>query len=76
MNVERPTPDSAEAPARPHELWPAATLGTMLLLILALSIHLVVVSARLHGTGGADTYADGTGPVATLGVARMTGGGD
>lgn len=72
MTVERPASEPAEAPPRPRELWPAATLGAMLLLILALSVHLVIVSARLHGTDVMDTYADGSGPVATLGVARVT----
>jgi hypothetical protein len=75
MNSELPRSAAAEVPARPRELWPAATLGTMMLLILMLSVHLVVISARLPGTD-ADTYADGTGSVATLGVARVAVGGD
>lgn len=75
MNSELPRPAGIEAPARPRELWPAATLGTMMLLILVLTVHLVVVSARVRGDAAA-TYADGTGSVATLGVARVVVGGD
>ena len=75
MNSELPRPAAIEASARPRELWPAATLGTMMLLILVLTVHLVVVSARVRGDA-AETYADGTGSVATLGVARVVVGGD
>ena len=71
MNAEPLCLAGTEAPARPRELWPAATLGTMLLLILVLTVHLVVVSARLPVSDSPDTYADGSGPVATLGVARV-----
>lgn len=76
MNAEPSSPATPEASARPRELWPAATLGAMVLLILVLTVHLVVVSARLSGTDAAATYADGTGSVATLGVARVVVGGD
>lgn len=71
MNSELPRTAEIATAARPRELWPAATLGTMMLLILVLSVHLVVVSARMPGGDSADTYADGTGAVATLGVARV-----
>ena len=76
MNSESPRPADLEVTARPRELWPAATLGTMMLLILVLSVHLVVVSARMPMSDTTDTYADGTGSVATLGVARVVVGGD
>ncbi len=71
MNAELSRPESTEAPARPRELWPAATLATMMLLILVLSVHLVVVSARLGAGDAAETYSDGSGPLATLSVARV-----
>ncbi len=76
MTAEPPRPESTQAAARPRELWPAATLGTMMLLILVLSVHLVVVSARLGPADTQGTYADGagTGVVATLGVARIATG--
>lgn len=76
MNSEPPRPTDLETPARPRELWPAATLGTMMLLILVLSVHLVVVSARMPGGDSVDTYADGAGSVVTLGVARVVVGGN
>ncbi|MDQ2671124.1 MAG: hypothetical protein M3Y31_10870 [Gemmatimonadota bacterium] len=43
----------------------------MMLLILVLSVHLVVVSARLGAGDAAETYSDGSGPLATLSVARV-----
>lgn len=76
MNSELPRSTDTEVQARPRELWPAATLATMMLLIVVLSVHLVVVSARLPGTAAADTYADGSGFVATLGVVPSGVGGD
>lgn len=73
MNAELPSPATIEATARPRELWPAATLGTMMLLIVLLGVHLVVISARL-GAATDETYADGTGVVATLSVAGIATG--
>lgn len=74
MNAEALSLVHAEAPARPREMWPAATLGSMLLLILLLSAHLLAVSADSASGAVADTYADGTGSVATLGVVRVAVG--
>jgi hypothetical protein len=75
MNAELSRPDAHEAAVRPREHWPAWTLGTMMVLIVVLSVHLVAVSARAAETGTAETYADGSGTIATLGLARIAVGG-